>query len=148
MADKIDRYTAAGGVVVHDRRVLVLAWPSRDEVRLPKGHVEPGETVREAALREASEETGYADLQIEADLGSQRITFENGGRRVIRTERYFLMTRNGGDERRPGSGEPQFDPMWLPWDAALHALTFAAEREWVRRARRLAAQDKMDGGTG
>ncbi len=138
--ERIERYTAAGGVVVHDGRVLVLRWPSRGEVRLPKGHVEAEETVRGAALREASEESGYADLRIEVDLGSQEVEFEDEGRRVIRTERYFLMTRSGSAKGPVGSGEAKFDPVWLPWDAALEALTFAAEREWVRRARRITAR--------
>ncbi len=135
----IERYTAAGGVLVDDERVLVLRWRSRDEVRLPKGHVEAGEPVREAALREASEESGYADLRIEADLGSQEVEFEDEGRRVIRTERYFLMTCGGAAKGSTGSGEAKFDPVWLPWNGALEALTFAAEREWVRRARRTMA---------
>ena len=52
------RYTAAGGVVVRGEDVLVLRRPGRDEIRLPKGHVEPGEGLAEAALRETREETG------------------------------------------------------------------------------------------
>ncbi len=144
--DRIERYMAAGGVVVDDGWVLVLRWPSRHEVRLPKGHVEAGETVREAALREANEESGYADLRIEADLGSQEVEFEDEGRRVIRKERYFLMTCGGGARGPAGSGEAKFDPVWLPWDGALEALTFAAEREWVRRARRIMAREEASAG--
>jgi predicted NUDIX family NTP pyrophosphohydrolase len=51
---EVRRYTAAGGVVVHDGHVLVLVRRGRGEVRLPKGHVEPGEEVQAAALREAA----------------------------------------------------------------------------------------------
>jgi ADP-ribose pyrophosphatase YjhB (NUDIX family) len=118
--------------------VLVLDRPSKDEIRLPKGHVETGETVREAALREAREESGYTDLTIVADLGSQRVEFEHKGRHVIRTERFFLMTPGGRDRPPAGGGETQFEPVWLTWDEALENLTFEAEREWVRRARQVA----------
>lgn len=135
MARKVERYTAAGGVVVRRELVLVLRWSSRGEVRLPKGHVEPGETVREAALREAAEESGYLDLEIVADLGRQRVIFKDGRRRVDRTERYFLMTIGGDPDRPQGSGEAKFVPVWLSWGEALEGLTFEAEREWVRRAR-------------
>jgi len=62
-------YVAAGGVVIHEGQVLLLDRPGRGEVRLPKGHVEPGEEPAEAALREVREEAGYADLAILADLG-------------------------------------------------------------------------------
>ena len=139
MAKETERYTAAGGVIAEAERVLVLRWPSRDEVRLPKGHVEPGETVRQAALREASEETGYLDLDVVADLGRQRVAFEDHGRHVVRTERYYLMVVPAGGGEPQGDGEAKFDPVWLGWDQALEALTFETEREWVRRARRVVA---------
>lgn len=142
MAEKIERYIAAGGVIVRDERILVLRWPSRQEVRLPKGHVEPGETVPEAALREVVEESGYTNLEIAADLGSQRVVFDDEGRHVVRTERYFLMTLAGETERPPRGGEAKFDPTWVTWDEALDVLTFEAEREWVRRARRVAVADE------
>lgn len=136
MPENVESYTAAGGVIVRDGRVLVLRWPSRDEIRLPKGHVEPGETVSEAALREASEESGYTSLEIVADLGSQRVAFDDEGRHVVRKERCFLMALVGRAGRLPESGEARFEPLWVTWDQALEALTFEAEREWVRRARR------------
>lgn len=128
------RYTAAGGVVVHDGRVLVLHRPGRGEVRLPKGHIEPGESAQEAALRETREESGYTNLVVQADLGTQLVEFERDGEHVVRTERYFLM-EPVGQAFQPVVGEPQFEPVWLPWDEALTALTFEPEREWVRRAK-------------
>jgi 8-oxo-dGTP pyrophosphatase MutT (NUDIX family) len=134
MARNTVRYTAAGGVVVHHGRVLVLRRPSRGEVRLPKGHVEPGEDVKAAALRETREESGCADLVLLADLGTQVVQFDHAGRHVVRQERYFLMTLPDNPPS-PGRGEDQFQPLWLTWDQALEALTFEAEREWVRRAR-------------
>jgi len=162
----IVRYVAAGGVVVHESRVLVLFRSNRSEVRLPKGHVEPGEEIEAAALRETREESGYADLTVKADLGTQVVEFDYNGRHVVRTERYFLMTLVGqafepaepvgqafepaepvgqafepaepvGQAFQPAMpGEAQFEPAWLTWDEALAALTFEAEREWVRRARK------------
>jgi 8-oxo-dGTP pyrophosphatase MutT (NUDIX family) len=136
MADKTVRYVAAGGVIVDGDRVLVLDRPGRAEVRLPKGHLEDEETVRQAALREAREESGYADLMVLGDLGSQRVQFDYQGRHVVRVERYFLMEPTGPGRVRAGRGEAQFEPVWMTWDEALDSLTFEAEREWVRRARR------------
>jgi HAD superfamily hydrolase (TIGR01509 family) len=141
------RYTAAGGVVVCDDRVLVLRRPNRGEVRLPKGHVEPGENVRAAALREVREESGYVDLVIRADLGAQVVEFDYGGQYIVRTERYFLMRLVEQAFQPASRGEPQFEPVWLSWDKALATLTFKAEREWMRRAKRIQDERRKREGT-
>lgn len=128
-------YTAAGGVVVNGGNVLVLHRPSRDQVRLPKGHIEAGETSPEAALREVSEESGYADLEIVADLGLQTVEFDYQGRHTVRDEHYFLMRLKSGRQIERDPHELQFIPLWLAWDEAQAQLTYPAEREWLRRAR-------------
>jgi HAD superfamily hydrolase (TIGR01509 family) len=127
-------YAAAGGVVVRDGCVLLLERASRGEVRLPKGHVKPGEEVRAAALREVAEESGHRCVLAGADLGAQLVEYEHEGQRFARTERYFLMApaNETGD---PSAGEDEFEPLWLPWDEALARLSYEPEREWVRRGR-------------
>jgi 8-oxo-dGTP pyrophosphatase MutT (NUDIX family) len=101
-------------------------------VRLPKGHVEPGESTEQAALREVREEAGLLDLEILASLGHQTAEFDWDGQRFIREEFYFLMTLPPNAEyHRP---EGQFERLWLPWEHAARKLSFEAEREWVRRA--------------
>ena len=135
------RYRAAGGVVIdNDDRVLVLLRPSRDEIRLPKGHVKRGESASEAALREVREESGYDDLDILADLGHQTVEFTYLGNHVIRDERYYLMRLRSMEQVDRESGEHQFTPVWMDWEQAAEELTFAAEREWVHRARAAAGQ--------
>ncbi len=49
---------AAGGVVLHEGKVLVVHRPRYDDWSLPKGHVKKRETWSQAALREVFEETG------------------------------------------------------------------------------------------
>jgi diadenosine hexaphosphate hydrolase (ATP-forming) len=129
------RYRAAGGVVVDGGQVLVLLRPSRDEIRLPKGHVEQGEPPRESALREIREESGYTDLAVAADLGHQTVEFTYQGDRIIRDERYYLVCLRSKRQLERKAKEQQFAPAWMGWEQALEVLTFEAEREWVRRAR-------------
>ena len=129
-------YEAAGAVVVSDNHVLVLRRPSRCELRLPKGHVESSEGAQAAALRETCEESGYANLVVVADLDTQTVEFNHKGRHIVRAEQYFLMELKGSRSQR-SRGEKQFKPTWMTWEEALAALTFEAEREWVRRAWRV-----------
>jgi 8-oxo-dGTP pyrophosphatase MutT (NUDIX family) len=133
MSLPVRKYTAAGGVVVHENKVLLLEWSDRDEVRLPKGHIDPGETASEAAVREVIEESGYAPLEILADLGDMLVEFDFRGEHVVRTETYFLMGLASGFDKGPG--EEAFVPVWAAWEEAERRLTFEAESEWIRRAK-------------
>ncbi|MCS7039367.1 MAG: NUDIX domain-containing protein [Anaerolineae bacterium] len=140
-------YRAAGGVVLDpDGRVLLLerevwrngAW--LHEVRLPKGHIEPGETDEQAALREVGEESGYWDLVILADLGTTTVEFEFEGRHICRHEHYFLMrltdTRRGeARPKHPHAEEARFRPLWARDLAEAEALlTYDSEKAVARRA--------------
>ena len=138
-------YRTAGGVVIRDGLVLVLDRPSRSEIRLPKGHIGPGETAEHAAVRETREETGYRDLRVVRDLGHMLVSFDLDGERVVRSERYFLMgLASGVTVSRPAGDAAQFRVLWLPPREALSRLTFDAERQWVRVA--LAADPDAAGG--
>jgi 8-oxo-dGTP pyrophosphatase MutT (NUDIX family) len=131
-------YRSAGGVVYRDGQILLLDRPSRGEIRLPKGHVESGESDAEAALREVTEETGYASLEIVADLGMLRVEFHDAykDRDVLRDERFFLMYLQADGHGKTNEPEAQFVPRWIPSDKASDRLTFKSEKEFVRRALR------------
>ncbi len=138
------RYRAAGGVVVDPHgRVLVLLRPAQREVRLPKGHIEPGEDAWATARREIAEEAGLPSeaLRPLAHLGTAPVGFLHQGTLVWRHEQYFLVRWQGGRSQPP---EAQFIPLWLTWPQAEQALTFAAERAWLRRAQ--AAYRRATGG--
>jgi len=53
---------AAGGIIIDEssdsRRVLLVHRPQYDDWTFPKGKLDRGETVEEAAVREVREETG------------------------------------------------------------------------------------------
>jgi 8-oxo-dGTP pyrophosphatase MutT (NUDIX family) len=133
-------YAAAGGIVVHDDRLLVLHKHAKDEYVLPKGHVEAGESLEAAALRETREETGYVNLLPLANLGTLRAEFVLDGRPIVRDETYFLMAlldevRNESQPHDDASyDQTVFAQLWLPLDQAAERLTFEPARTFVRRA--------------
>ncbi len=48
----------AGGIIYNDKNEVVIVNQNHDSWSLPKGHIDPGESSLEAALREIYEETG------------------------------------------------------------------------------------------
>lgn len=139
------RYAAAGGVVLNAAGKVLLI--ERDveregrrvhEVRLPKGHIEPGEEPETAAVREVCEETGYCHLIVVADLGILENRFRRGELQVERQERFYLMrleSESPGRPRPTSDEEARFRPVWTTLDEAARRLTFDAEREFIERAR-------------
>lgn len=131
----IRAYASAGGLVVEAGRVLVLERPGRRELRLPKGHIETGETPRQAALREVGEESGLLELEILADLGRQCVAFALPPDWVLRREHWFLMQPRGPAQRqRPPADAAQFRVRWLEPSQAEAGLSYAAERNVLRKA--------------
>lgn len=137
-------HQTAGGVVLNeDDAILVLhRIVLRDmrlvrEIRLPKGHIDPGETPEEAALREVREESGYGQLQIIADLGEARSEYHFQGRDHLRDERYFLMRLTAPERGVPepqGEEEALFEPAWLAPEIAIARLSYESEQEFACRA--------------
>jgi 8-oxo-dGTP pyrophosphatase MutT (NUDIX family) len=136
MTDGILTYCSAGGVVIDGEQVLLVRKRRAPEVRLPKGHVEPGERREAAAVRETAEETGYVELRPLADLGLLTVTFMRSGQKVVRIESFFLMALSGpGRAPRSAEDEAKFEPFWAPLEQAEGMLTFPSEQEFLRRAR-------------
>lgn len=134
-------YHAAGSVVVDSTgQVLLLARPARGEWRLPKGHVEAGEDARTAALRETTEESGYADLETLHAIGEQWVLFHWRGAVIRRRESFFTARLlSGAQSARPADDAGQFEVHWLPSEEAGRRLSFAGERNALLKA--LAAID-------
>lgn len=72
-------------VVVRDGRLLMVEEMVRGErvINQPAGHLEPDETLLEAALRETLEETGW-DVTLTAFIGAYQWTAPADGRHFLR----------------------------------------------------------------
>ncbi len=137
-------YKTAGGVVINAKKQILALQRTvqrngRDvhEIRLPKGHIDPGETDAEAAVREVGEESGYWRVAIIADLGEAHSSFKLEGVRYERDEHYFLMRLvvEQRDAAQPVSAEEAlFEPIWLAPDEAPSQMTYPSERAIVERA--------------
>lgn len=136
--------TSAGGLVVdlcgsvpagaligkQDRRGRLL-WS------LPKGHLEPGESAEQAAVREVAEETGIHGVVL-GQLGTIDFWFVADGRRIHKTVHHYLL--------RAVSGELSDEDIevtevaWVPLPEITQRLAYPDERDLIDTARGLLAE--------
>ena len=101
----------ASAVIVADGAILLVQRghePQLGRWSVPGGRVEPGETLAEAAAREAYEETGL-EVRIGAELWDLTITDGD----VTCEVHDFAATVTGGSLR---AGDDAADVRWIPLD--------------------------------
>jgi 8-oxo-dGTP pyrophosphatase MutT (NUDIX family) len=125
--------TSAGGLVVADpagraQAALIGRYDRRGRMRwsLPKGHLEPGETAEQAAVREVAEETGIQG-RVVAPLGSIDYSFVSADRRVHKTVHHFLLFAEGGQLSRADAEVAEV--AWVPLDELSDRLNYDDERQ-------------------
>jgi 8-oxo-dGTP pyrophosphatase MutT (NUDIX family) len=123
-------------VVVRDRQVLVIVPRRRaaDGSRvlgLPKGHIDPGETPTQAAVREVREETGVC-AELVRELGEVRYWYWHDGRPVPKSVVFYLLHYLRGDTA--DHDDEVEEARWIPLAQACAELTYEGEREIAQRA--------------
>ena len=85
--EKID---AAGGVVENNKKQVLLIFRN-GFWDLPKGKLEKGEDVKEAAIREVEEECGLFAPEITKELASTYHTYERQGKKYLKKTFWYSM---------------------------------------------------------
>ncbi|MHB8510795.1 MAG: NUDIX hydrolase [Actinomycetota bacterium] len=128
---------SAGGIVfdVAGRIALLRTNDAEGSPRwsLPKGALEKGETVQEAAIREVLEETGLeADIIGEAGVIDYWFVWKPDDARYHKFVHYFVMRATGGDfANRDAEAE---EVAWFEAEDAIQTCSFANERAMIRKA--------------
>jgi 8-oxo-dGTP diphosphatase len=127
---------AAGGIVLRREqpaRIAVVRLRKRNEWVLPKGKLDDGEGPRDAARREAMEETGH-DVVVHEFLGT--LVYDSGGRSKV--VHYWRMEADGAQVHDLMHDVKAVD--WLPLDAAVERLSRNHERAFLAHVGPLALQ--------
>ena len=117
-------YTLIDGV-----RHYVLVREKNGSYGLPKGHVEPGETLAQTALREIREETGVT-ASLHADVPAMVDEYPIAGGDLKRVS--WFVARYV--DQTPVVDRTQvLGVLVLPIEAALRTLTYGSTREILRK---------------
>lgn len=125
-------------MVGREARVLVVYRAQHKDFSLPKGKVDPGETLPETAVREIAEETGLA-ITLGAPLGTVEYRLPGGRDKVV----YYWSAEVDDHALQLAKFTPNAEIAsleWLPLDKARKKLSYAHDLDIVNRfAERLKA---------
>lgn len=141
---QVRREISAGGVIWrrhesgHRIEVVLVRPAGRDTWVLPKGHVEPGEAVKDAAVREACEESGLQVVRGE-QLGDVSYVYSWHDKpglppvRIFKRVYFYLMEAGGGD--LSAHDAEIAEATWVDLEEAPQRATHKSERDLLAKAR-------------
>jgi 8-oxo-dGTP pyrophosphatase MutT (NUDIX family) len=137
------REFSAGGVIVRRAGagfttvdMAVIQPRGKTKVRaLPKGHVDPGETPEQTAVREVREETGL-NGKSHGKLGDVKYTYRFDGKSIFKIVSFYLLELESGEiDQLTEAMRIEVDrAFWLPLHRAVTELSYPGERQMAQKA--------------
>jgi len=128
--------SAAGIVALREAdgavQVLIVHRPKYDDWVLPKGHVEPGESLSETAIREFHEETGYR-----AAVTAKIATVDYLVKDTIKRVHWFLGELTTDPQEEVHNPAEVAAVAWVNIEDAPAKLTYVNECEVLQKAVRV-----------
>jgi 8-oxo-dGTP pyrophosphatase MutT (NUDIX family) len=110
-------HLTGSALIVGPRGIVLLRHRRLGIWVQPGGHVDPGETPWDGALREAVEETGLPGLRLLGDTPElAHVDVHDGGRGHTHLDLRYLMTADDVDPDPPA--EESQEVGWFTWDDA------------------------------
>ena len=137
--------TSAGIVIYNSGRYLLLNYGrsriTENRYGLTKGRIEKNETIMQAALREAYEETGIKDISILEEF-QHKITyyFKRGPNKIKKTVIYLIGISSTTEVR---ISKEHVGYLWCTYAEALKTLTFENTRKVIRAAERYLRENEL-----
>ncbi len=123
---------SAGGIVFNSRgQVLVTQHSQNKHWSFPKGWIEEGQTVEEAAIREVREEGGVV-AEIVDKVGCNKYVYTLNGEKIFKVVTYFLMKYISGDPK--DHDWEVSEAGWYEPEDALKQLSFSQDKSLLKKA--------------
>ncbi|NQV90342.1 NUDIX domain-containing protein [Candidatus Uhrbacteria bacterium] len=119
--EPVQREISAGGIVFQksgNSLVFAVMKDSYGKWTFPKGHVEAGEDIEEAAARETLEELGLEQVRLLDYIGKIDIWFRDKfhkkGQLIHKDIHYYLFQSPMGSVLHPDPEEHVYEAKWVP----------------------------------
>ncbi len=104
--------TAAGGLVENEKGQYLLIH-RRGKWDLPKGKLDPGETIEQCAVREVEEETGLQQPELGELLTITYHTYNEFGKHILKDSHWYKMKVKGAQTTTPQTEEDILEIKWV-----------------------------------
>ncbi|MGZ3948978.1 MAG: NUDIX hydrolase [Ktedonobacteraceae bacterium] len=134
----VNTATSSGAIILREiegELKIALAHHQRTDKSwvLPKGHVEEGETIEEAALREIHEESGLDNVQLIKHLGTiMRESVKSNGDLVQKTIHFFLAYALENNQSSTPTDLIFTEVGWFKPEEAIELLPYEADKVFLR----------------
>lgn len=132
---------AGGGLVLNPAGDMLLIF-RRGKWDLPKGKLDPGETIEHCALREVREETGLKDVKAKGFLLTTYHTYHESGKFILKESHWYKM-HTANTSLVPQTEEDISQALWAGTKKVDEALknSFPSIVDVITYYRRQQAQD-------
>lgn len=123
----------AGGIVIGKDGKVVIVNQNNNSWSLPKGHIEPDETAREAAAREIKEEAGISNIEYICDLGAykrHRIPLDKGREDPNEIKEITMFLYKTDQEKLSPEDPHNPEARWVEINQVADILTHQKDKEF------------------
>jgi ADP-ribose pyrophosphatase YjhB (NUDIX family) len=123
---------AAGGLVKNSKGEYLFIF-RKGKWDLPKGKVDKGESINDAAIREVEEECGVSKLKITKELEPTYHTYHQDGQDILKKTYWFEMSCADDSALKPQAEEDITDARWLGKNdlARVHENTYPSVKDVI-----------------